>query len=251
MAENLVIFKAISNCVKDLGESFEKNQRSLLLYKHLIDKTTIVHEEPIKKHIAAWKKYCLENSNAILDANESKLKGKVEYSTKVVLDFTEIFNIASNSDKKIIWQHLLTIHAFMDPTSKAKELLKKQMENGGKEDEFLHNIINQVENAVDPTADPMAAVSSIMNSGIFSDLVQGMNSGINDGSMNMGKLLGSVNKMVTSLGAMAGNDLPPEMSQMTNMFNSMINSMPDIQSSAPSCSGMHTISDKKKSPSSK
>ena len=55
MAENLIIFKAISNCIKDLGESFGKKQRSLLLYKHLVEKTTIVHEEPIKKHITAWK----------------------------------------------------------------------------------------------------------------------------------------------------------------------------------------------------
>jgi hypothetical protein len=254
MAENLIIFKAISNCVKDLGESFEKNQRSLLLYKHLIDKTTIVHEEPIKKHIAAWKKYCLENSKAILDTNESELKGKVEYSTKVVLDFTEIFSIASNSEKKIIWQHLLNIHAFMDPTSKAKELLKKQMENGGKEDEFLHNIIDKVEKEVDPMADPMAAVGAIMNSGIFTDLVQGMNSGINDGSMDMGRLLGSVNKMVTSLGTLVGNDMPPEMSQMTSMFSSMMGSMSqqttdNSKSScpAPSCCDMNQLSDSSKS----
>ena len=227
MAENLIIFKAISNCVKDLGESFKTNQRSLLLYKHLIEKTTIMHEEPIKKHINAWKVFCLNNSQAILDTDFSKLQGKVEYSSKVVLDFKEIFSIATKSEQKIIWQHLLNIHAFMDPSSKAKELLKKQMENGSKEDEFLHNIINKVESQVDPMANPMDAVGSIMKSGIFSDLVEGMNSGINDGSMNMGKLLGSVNKMVASLGAMAGNDMPPEMSQMTNMFNTMINSFPD------------------------
>lgn len=227
MAENLIIFKAISNCVKDLGESFKTNQRSLLLYKHLIEKTTIMHEEPIKKHINAWKVFCLNNSKAILDTDFSKLQGKVEYSSKVVLDFKEIFSIATKSEQKIIWQHLLNIHAFMDPSSRAKELLKKQMESGGKEDEFLHNIINKVESQVDPMANPMDAVGSIMKSGIFSDLVEGMNSGINDGSMNMGKLLGSVNKMVASLGAMAGNDMPPEMSQMTNMFNTMINSFPD------------------------
>ena len=241
MAENLIIFKAISNCIKDLGESFEKNQRSLLLYKHLIDKTTIVHEEPIKKHIAAWRTFCLKNSQAILNTNQSKLQGKVEYSTKVVIDFKEIFLIATEADKKIIWQHLLNIHAFMDPASKAKEILKKQMENGGKEDEFLHNIIDKVEKEVDPNANPMDAVGAILNSGVFTDLVQGMNSGINDGSMDMGRLLGSVNKMVSSLGALAGNDMPPEMSQMTNMFNSMLGSLPS--GTAPTCSDMPAISD--------
>ena len=94
----------------------------------------------------------------------------------------------------------------------------------------------------------MDAVGAIMNSGIFGDLVQGMNSGINDGSMNMGRLLGSVNKMVSSLGALAGNDLPPEMSQMTTMFNSMMNSIPQPGSS-PTCNEMTTIKDEKPSPS--
>ena len=248
MAENLIIFKAISNCIKDLGESFGEKQRSLLLYKHLIEKTTIVHEEPIKKHISAWKKYCLENSQAIIDSNESELKGNVQYSEKVFLNFNDIFKVAEKDDKTLIWQHLLNIHAFMDPSSRAKEILKKQMENGGKEDEFLHNIINKVEQQVDPTANPMDAVGAIMNSGIFGDLVQGMNSGINDGSMNMGRLLGSVNKMGSSLGALAGNDLPPEMSQMTTMFNSMMNSLPQSTPS-PTCNEMSTIKDEKPSPS--
>ena len=87
MAENLIIFKAISNCIKDLGESFGEKQRSLLLYKHLVEKTTIIHEEPIKKHILAWKKFCLDNSQAIIDSNESELKGTVKYSEKVFLKF--------------------------------------------------------------------------------------------------------------------------------------------------------------------
>jgi len=248
MAENLIIFKAISNCVKDLGESFAKNQRSLLLYKHLIEKTTIIHEEPIKKHIAAWKKYCLDNSHAILHTNENNLQGKIEYSKKVVLDLNQIFEIASNTDKKVIWQHLLNIHAFMDPTSKAKELLKKQMENGGKEDEFLHNIIDKVEKEVDPTADPMAAVSSIMNSGIFTDLVQGMNSGINNGTMDMGKLLGSVNKMVASLGSIAGSNMPSEMTHMTDMFSSMMDSVgANINNSNSPHTDTKQISDSSKS----
>ena len=66
--------------------------------------------------------------------------------------------------------------------------------------------------------------------------------------MNMGRLLGSVNKMVASLGALAGNDLPPEMSQMTTMFNSMMNSIPPPGSS-PTCNEMTTIKDEKPSPS--
>ena len=228
----LIIFKAISNFVTDLGESFGTKQRSLLLYRHLIEKTTIIHEEPIKKHITAWRNFCKKNSDAIIQRDYKNLVDKILYSEKVYIDLGEIFPIADKTETDIIWKHLLTIHAFLDPTSKAKEILKNSMKKGGgKEDEFLHNIIDQVEQHVDPSSNPMEAVNSIMNSGLFSNLVQGMNSGVTDGSMDLGRLLNSVNNMVTSLGQMAhaqggGSTLPPEMSQMTNMLDSMIKSMP-------------------------
>jgi len=244
----LIVFKAISNCVKDLGESFGTRQRSLLLYKHLVEKTTIVHEEPIKKHILAWKNFCEINSDAILENNYEKINTKVEYSEKVFLDIGEIFKIADKAETSIIWKHLLTIHAFLDPTSKAKEMLKKSMDSGGKEDAFLHNIIDQVEQHVDPTANPMEAVNSIMSSGLFSNLVQGMNTGITEGSMDLGKLLQSVNGMISSLGQMAndpsGGTLPPEMSQMTSMLDTMMKSVPSATGmpGMPAMPGMSAMS---------
>ena len=53
----LLIFKAISNFVKDLVPNFGEQQRSLILYNHLIEKTSIIHEKAIKKHILAWKTF--------------------------------------------------------------------------------------------------------------------------------------------------------------------------------------------------
>ena len=53
----LIVFNAISKFVHSLNECFGEKQRSLQLYGRLIEKTTIIHEGPIKKHINAFKKF--------------------------------------------------------------------------------------------------------------------------------------------------------------------------------------------------
>ena len=47
---SLICFKAISNFTTELGELYSKQQRSLKLYSRLINKTTITHDNSIKKH---------------------------------------------------------------------------------------------------------------------------------------------------------------------------------------------------------
>jgi hypothetical protein len=48
---SLITFKAIANFSNCLDEVFGEEQRSLKLYAHLINKTTIAHEKPILKHM--------------------------------------------------------------------------------------------------------------------------------------------------------------------------------------------------------
>ena len=228
---SLIIFKAISNFVNNLESCFGEKQRSLVLYNHLIKKTTIVHEEPIRKHISSWKIFYDQNKEAILANDYTKFTNdKVKYSDKVFIDLTELFQLADEDEKTIMWRHILNISAYLDPSSKAKKILKDSMKSKGKEAEFLTSIIDQVEQHVDPASNPMEAVGKIMGSGIFQNLVQNMNTGLTDGSLDLGRLMGSVNSMVSSLGAMQGaSGMPPEMSQMTNMLNSMMTNIPETK----------------------
>ena len=196
----LIIFKVISNFVRDLNDSFGKKTRSLLLYSRLIEKTTIIHEGPIKKHVNSFKNFCIKNKNAILSKDFKLLNPKtVKYSDKVFINIHDILKIADKQEQEAIWGHILTISAYLDPSSKAKEILKNSMnknkKNGGegKEEEFLSNLIDKVETNVDPeTTNPMDAVNSIMGSGIFTDLIGSMNNGLSDGSIDMSRLMGSV-----------------------------------------------------------
>jgi hypothetical protein len=198
---NLIAFKAISTFTAQLNEMFgsDKQNHSLKLYERLISKTSISHEKIIKKHIDIFREFCIINRDALMAKDIKKiLNYKVEYSPKVYIDFNNIFKKADKETTEVIWKHLLTISALLDPAGNAKEILKNSKDNN--EADFLTDIINKVESHVSPDSNPMEAVSSIMSSGVFTDLISGMNSGIQNGSLDLGKLMGTVQKMCTTLG---------------------------------------------------
>ena len=223
---HLVSFKAISSFTTELGNLYSKQQRSLKLYCRLINKTTIVHDISIKKHIDAFKLFCVTNREAIVTKSANKIvMSKISYSQRVFIDMSDIFKLSDNDTSKIIWDHLLCISALVDPGGKAKELLKKNMESGKAgelETTFLTDIINKVEQHVDPHANPMEAVSSIMKSGIFTDLIGGMNNGLSNGTLDLGKLMGAVQGMVGQLNE-GDNDSQPD--NTLNMITSLMGNM--------------------------
>lgn len=223
---SLVCFKAISNFTTELGETFSK-QRSLKLYCRLINKTTIVHDKSINKHIGAFRQFCVTNRDAIVNKSVDKLStNKIEYSQRVFIDMAEIFKLSDKDTTRIIWDHILCISALVDPAGKAREVLKKNLENGktsGKETNFLTDIIDKVEAHVDPDSNPMEAVSSILKSGVFTDLIGGMNNGLSDGSLDLGKLMGAVQGMVGQLDEQ--KDGVPGSDNAMNMLTTMMGSL--------------------------
>ena len=221
---SLVIFKAICNFTNDLGEVFSKKHRPLKLYVHLINKTTISHNKPIQKHVEAFKLFCVDNRNAIFEKKtENLVRTTISYSETVYIDIKYIFSIADSECTDIIWQHLLTISALVDPESNAKDILKEEKLNTKSESDFLADVISKVENNVDTNANPMEAITSIMQSGIFTDLVSGMGKGIENGSLDLGKLMGSAQQMISKLSDEAGDHQGGE--QATNMINTMMSNM--------------------------
>lgn len=239
---SLITFKAIADFTTCLGEVF--TQRSLKLYVHLITKTTLAHHEPIQKHINAFRKFCRANRDAIAEKNAAKLVEKsITYSQRVFINMELIFKQADVDTAKVIWTHLLTISALVDPTGKARQILKDTSDTGqNTEADFLSNIIGKVEEHVDPNANPMEAVASIMSSGIFTDLVGGMGNGLQDGSLDLGKLMGTVQTMVSGLSAQAGGD--SEAGEPLELINTMMGSLSaganseGVPQGAPNLSGM-------------
>ena len=231
--QTLSLFKAISSFVTNLNECYGPGQKTLQLYARLISKTTLVDDAPIKRHIEAFKKFCSMNKDAIIEKNNAKfVEERISYNERVYIDMAQIFRKAQTSEKRIIWQHLLSICALVDPRSKAKETLKDFINNNntetGKEQEFLSDIFDRVGSNIESEGNPLQAVGNLMSSGLFTDIVGTMSNGLESGDLDLGKLMGSMQGMVAGIGNMANQDgqqQNPEMEQMLGQMNAMMSNL--------------------------
>jgi len=232
-ANELLAYQAISAFVSEANAVGGSTQKSLQLYNRLIQKTQISHVEAIKKHIDAFKKFCQDNQEALKEQEIVKLNTKViEYSPRVYIN-VRLLLVNSKENASAIWQHIITIGAIVYPQAKLKKVLKEKQEQQKEsnkepifdgdtpEDDFLSNIMTKVESSVDPnTNDPSAALGQIMSGGLMSDLMGSMTSGMQDGSLDLSKLMGSLQKMVGKL--QDTEDAPPEIKAMTGNLNQML-----------------------------
>ncbi len=238
--KTLKIFQTIVKFVTSLNECFGSNQKSLQLYCRLLRRTTIVHEDAIKKHIDIFKKFVEDNNENILSKNINFKNDTLKYSDRVYINMQNICKKADKDNLDVIWKYLLTLSALLNPKSNAKEQLKKKKEaveklkegtqDGSNESKFINDLMSTVENNVDTDNDnPMAAVSSMMGSGVLTGLMGNMNDGLKSGDLDMGKLIGSVQGMVGNLNnemkSQPGYEDNHEMSQMMNHMNGMMSMM--------------------------
>jgi hypothetical protein len=213
-------FNTICNFIRDLSASFGSKQKSLLLYGHLIEKTGLIHIDPVKKHINIFKKYIEENQEAIEDRDKSKFKTlTISYSDKVAIDLKGIFTLCDKEEEKVIWNHLLTISAVLNPLGNAKQILKDMTaskKGGGgadiNEDNFLKNIMDkigsEVENYDTDNMNPMQMIGSMMSSGALNDIFQSISSGLNEGNLDLGSMMNSMQSLVSNINTMVSENQP-------------------------------------------
>lgn len=100
---NLITFNTISKFVVELSELYgnKKAQRSLSLYKRLLNKTTICNEKPIQKHIKAFREFCVQNRENIQTRNSDNLvKHSIKYSETAYINMREVFDLVEQEDDK-------------------------------------------------------------------------------------------------------------------------------------------------------
>ena len=145
-------------------------------------------------------------------------------------------SILEDSDtetKEAIWNHLLTISASVDPAGNAKQILKASLEKKGSaqeggEEAFLANLIDKVEKTVDPQTmtNPMQAIGSMLSSGVFNDMIGSMQKGLNDGSLDLGRLMGTMQGLMSGMGGASGSGaapaLPFDLSAVTGLLGNMM-----------------------------
>ena len=218
---NGLAFKVISSFINSLSHVFGHEDMGVLLYSHLLSKITKEHVGAIDKNVTVFRDFCVTNRDAIADQNIDDFKMEmVEYSDKVKFNIKDIFGLADVQTTKVIWTHLLTISAVVDPTGKAKSILKSRHDT--KEGNFISGFLDKVEGSVNPNASPMEALSGMMSSGLLGNLIGDIGNGINDGTLDMEKLMGSAQDIVSN---MTGKDV--DFKKVIN-DNSGDGSSPDI-----------------------
>lgn len=232
----IMSFKKIVDFVNSLTDSLgeEEKNHSLVLYNHLLSKTTITHRQAIEKHLSLFKDFCFRNEASIYAKDSTKMiQDKVSYSDKVYINIGDIIRTSDSEIANQIWNHLLVIYASIDPDSNARHMLAEMSAQGtgtgtSNEDNFLNNCIKQISSAAQSNGDDLSgSMNEIMSSGLMGNLVTSINQGVKGGQLDLGKLMSSVGGMLGSmnqadkLGTPGGMDLSGIMQMMGPMMAAM------------------------------
>jgi hypothetical protein len=233
MDGNYKTFSHICDFVCDLSDLYGKKQHSLMLYKHLVDKTKITHKDAIRKHINNFRDFLKKNRDAIMEKNASLLKEtNIVYSQKVKIQMDEIFSMADEESKKAIWSHLLVLYNDYDPNNETVSLLKRTLKPTEKEENFVSNIVEKIEKSIDPNAtDPISAIMGLMNSGVINEVVSTISTGFQDGTIDINRIMGNVKESMDSSGIDINNIA-------TNLSSTLTNNGIDLQTVVGSVSDM-------------
>lgn len=240
--KSLIVFKAIAAFVNDLND-FTSGHRSLRLYCHLINKTTLAHEKAIEKHIGAFTDFCVSNREGITSKDYKKFgKNTIEYSEKCFIDISKILRKADSDNKESIWKHLLILSALTDPEARAKEILKQDASNEGN---FLNKILSKVEKEVDGKSNPMEAISSVLQSGVFNEVIQDMNEGFKSGELDLGKMMGTMQSVMGQIPTSTSSDDNPngqiDMSAMNSMMQNLVGTMSTNNTETPDLNNIMSV----------
>ena len=236
----LITFKAISNFINDIATVYGKKYKPVKKYRRIVNETQISQTTFIQRHITLFQEFCLANREAISAKDHKKLqKDTILYpgKNKITVNMKTLFSIADSSTTPVIWKHLLTISALVDPAGNAKRILLESQTSSTEstdnknETDFLTGLISKVEQNVKPDSKPEEMLGSILNSGIFTDILQGMQGGVTSGQLNLQKLIGSVSGLVANLEDKVGDD--PEAKQMMGMFSNLSSNLSGVVSGDP------------------
>jgi hypothetical protein len=236
--ENLLKgFKSVCNFVKALNDVFGDRSPSLQLYSHLLEKTGLIHEDPIKKHIGLFRHFCKENELFIMNKDYvsfqsmSDERATIQYSDKVFIDMKKVFSLADKEQLETIYNHLLTISAVLVPNSKAKKLLKEMKNKSSSSSdtksnidptEFITKIFKKIsENVNLDSSNPMEMITSLMSSGVLTDIMSMMNDGMGNGSLDIPKLLSTLQSFMTMFQGVNGGDNGMDMSNLGPLMEMM------------------------------
>lgn len=202
--DNTKIFQSITEFINDITNSYGEDDKMIELkaYDKLLSQTTLKHKKQIENHVNIFKNYCKLNEKLIVEKDEKNINN-IKYNDKITIDIKYIFSIAQKTDKSVIWQHLLKLLYYTNPTVELKAYIKNMSKNEqDNESKFLENLVDKLHNSIPEetiNSDPATAVMGLLSSGVLGSLMNEAQQSSSNGTLNLKKLLGTLTNMVSQL----------------------------------------------------
>ena len=213
-------FTRILTFVKEVNVLFGEKYPNISLYYKLLKKTPISNKGAIKKQNTVFKTFLENNKEAIIEKDLSLFKDdKISFSERVFINITQVLKEADDNEN--IYKHLQLISAILIKDEKMVEALKDTRDN---ETKFLNKFMGKVENTFKGSEinDPIKAAMSLMGSGILTD----MSKEIQSGKLNIGKLIGNLQGMMTDVAKDIKESSPN--SEEADKVNQTLNNLPNM-----------------------
>lgn len=248
--ENQKVFSAIKSFVIEIKNNYGNEYKPLALYGRLIEKTEVSNEVPVQKHINTFRKFVINNREAILNKDESLFKvQKVKYNDNVYFNIAHVLKMADNDSKTGMWEHLLVLSALLDKNSDAKnQLMLSRTQSQSQQPNVLMPMMNMLSNMLmgdmmgggsggggggeNPlgglasllggvgegsgggTPDLGKILSTLMNSDMLSKLTSTFSNSLSDGKLDLNMLLQSLGEVSEDMNL--GLNVPKDASELKN-----------------------------------
>lgn len=252
--ENQKVFSAIKSFVIEIKNNYGSEYKPLALYGRLIEKTEVTNEVPVQKHINTFRKFIINNREAIMNKDESLFKvQKVKYNDNVYFNIAHVFKMADNESRTGMWEHLLFLSALLDKNSDAKnQLILSRQSQSKPQPNVLTPMMNMLttmlmgdmmggtgnsvgENPMNSLTSLLAngssqgsgdmpdlgkILSTLMNSDMLTKLTSTFSESLSDGKLDLNMLLNSLGEVSDEMGL--GLNIPKDASVLKNGMDDVL-----------------------------
>ena len=207
------LFFKFCDFLNDLNEVFGEKMKSVKMYHVLVTSLKTKYQESpekyndqVKKHTDILTDFLTVNKDAIYNQKTSNIVQKnMTFSERIYIDLELILRYSE--EEGAIWKHLLLLSSLSDPDGRAKEVLKKVLEDDTPENRMIKNISKTLEEAnfADKVKDvnphnPMEMMSVLSSSGMLGSIMNSMN-GNNMQDVDPRKLIKTMKNMLDTISA--------------------------------------------------
>ena len=208
---DLATFQTISDFVSNVYEYYgSPSTKALNMYYRLVNKLSFKDDDLILRHLQVFKQFCLLNRECIKQQSTQLREPKITFSDNIYIDMNYIFRKANESgDIKTIWEYILAISAYLDPSNNTKELLKSMQQGGGgggPDGDFINTMMSTLAAGAGAGAgagtgepNPLGMMANLMNSDMMTQMMSAMTSKVDNGSLDISALVNTVSGLVDTV----------------------------------------------------